>query len=324
MAHEITVREDGFAEIALREKAAWHGLGQVVGAECDDSESMIASAGMDWRVGLDTIQTVNGIEIPGMFATIRRDNNSILGVVTDRYKVVQNRDAFKFLDSLVEDGQMRYESCGSLQGGKKIFVLARMPSIDEIAENDPCARYLLFTTGHDGKTALDVVMTSTRVVCANTLRIARQTDCKMTIKHKGDMRTKLDDARKWASQFDQQFLLFRDNARLLATRQVSPVDAKEYVDKLFPMPLESDGRAATIRANKLTAMRNAFRFERNQIASIKGTWWQLLNALTDSVDHADRASDTLQQREKTFVSLIDGTAADFKESAFKLAMGMSA
>ena len=324
MAHEITIREDGFAEIALREQPAWHGLGQIVSAECDDSESMIASAGMDWRVRLEPLQTANGIDAPGVFGTFRNDNNAFLGCVTDRYKVVQNRDAFKFLDSMVAEGNMRYESCGTLQGGKKIWVLARMPSIDEIAPGDVSARYIMFYTGHDGKTALDVVITSVRAVCANTIRIARQTDCKMTIKHKGDMQTKLDVAKKWASQFDKQFLLFRDNARLLATRQVSPVDAKEYVDKLFPMPLESDGRAATIRANKLTAMRNAFRFERNQIASIKGTWWQLLNALTDSVDHADRASDTLQQREKTFVSLIDGTAADFKESAFKLAMGMSA
>jgi phage/plasmid-like protein (TIGR03299 family) len=323
MAHEISVREDGFAECLFADTPAWHGLGTVLDGAFT-SEVALEKSGLDWRVELQELKTESGIVVPDMFATVRADSQTVLGVVTDRYQVVQNTEAFSFLDSLVTNGDMKYESCGALQGGKKIWMLARMPSVDIIAEGDICARYLLFTAGHEGKTPIEVLPTSTRVVCANTLRAALGTEVKMSIKHKGDMRSKLDTARKWLSQFDEQFTLFCDHGRKLAERKVKPEQYAEYLDTLFPKPLEIEGRGATIRVNKIQAIRNAFRYERNNLKAIKGTWWQLLNSVTDAIDHATKTTDTRAQQEKRFMSLIDGTDADVKTKAFNLALEMSA
>ena len=338
MAHEITVRADGFAEIVLADKPAWHGLGQVLTGAMS-SETAIEQAGLDWRVGMyplsaeraaqtfnDGRDTIPGatIDAPGFFATIREDNNQFLGVVSDRYRVVQNRQMFNFLDSLIESGDMRYESCGSLQGGKRVWMLARLPSYDTIAEGDNCLRYVLLTGGHDGKTPIEAILTHVRAVCANTIRIAQRTELKMSLKHKGDMGEKLAVAKRWISQFDDQFTQFRDSARLLVDRKVTGTQAQDYMLKLFPAPLETEGRAATIRENKLAACRRAFRYGRNQLPAIRGTWWQLLNSVTDAIDHSDKKLDTLDKKEKQFASLIDGTGADFKQLAFNLAMEMSA
>ena len=130
--------------------------------------------------------------MPDHFATVRTDSGDVLGVVGKRYRIVQNRDAFGFLDSLLQDGIMKYESAGALRGGRQVFLLARMPSVDEIVPGDNSLRYVLFSTSHDGTAAIHAVPTSVRVVCANTLRIA--TASSVGFRHTDDVKAKLDSA----------------------------------------------------------------------------------------------------------------------------------
>ena len=70
-----------------REKP-WHGLGTRV-EEAPDSREALRLAGLGWRVVQKSIQTRDGFQIPGFKANMRDTDNRVLGVVTDRYKVVQ-------------------------------------------------------------------------------------------------------------------------------------------------------------------------------------------------------------------------------------------
>lgn len=103
--------------------APWHGLGVGV-EEALSSDEAIKMAGLDWRVRQEDIMTADFKDIPGFKANVREDNGSILGVVTDRYKVVQNDEAFSFTDSLIGSG-VTYETAGSLNDGKRIWLLAK-------------------------------------------------------------------------------------------------------------------------------------------------------------------------------------------------------
>lgn len=103
----------------------WHGIGTIV-EECPNSMEAIQLAGLDWKVEQRNVYTDNGIPIPGYRVNIRDSDQGILGVVSDRYQVVQNEDAFAFTDELVGEG-VRYETAGSLQNGKRTFILARLP-----------------------------------------------------------------------------------------------------------------------------------------------------------------------------------------------------
>lgn len=98
-----------------REKP-WHGLGVCV-QEAPVSEEALRLAGLDWEVQQKPVYTESGI-IPGYKANVRSTDQKVLGVVTDRYKVVQNTEAFAFTDALLGNG-VRYETAGSLQGGRK-------------------------------------------------------------------------------------------------------------------------------------------------------------------------------------------------------------
>jgi phage/plasmid-like protein (TIGR03299 family) len=328
MAHEISeinVNGQMVAEAMYAMRPAWHGLGTVL-PSVPDSAQAIAAAHLDWRVALRPLATPEGRQVADHFATVRQDTGDILGVVGNRYQIVQNHDAFEFLDSLLQDGIMRYESAGALRGGRIVWLLARLPSVDEIAPGDSSLRYVLFSTSHDGSAAIHAVPTSVRVVCANTLRVAVAND--IGFRHTGNVTAKMEFARQYLSQFDERFTLFRDKARLLAERQYTSEQATEYIHTLFP-PVAEFGRSRSIRERKVDAVRVNFRNSRQSIPSIKGTWWSLVKAVTESIDHAPRGRsasrnrDDLASRESRMLSLTDGTGADFKARAFNLAVELA-
>ena len=93
-----------------REKP-WHGLGIGV-KEAPTSEDALRLAGLDWKVVQQSIQTTCGIFLNGFCANVRETDGKVLGVVTDKYKVVQNADAFAFTDALLGEG-VTYETANS-------------------------------------------------------------------------------------------------------------------------------------------------------------------------------------------------------------------
>jgi len=322
MAHEISVTEDGVEEAAYANDPAWHGLGTVVRG-ATDSKTMITAAHLDWRVDLVPLKTECGLAVPDKFATVRNEPRAILGVVGDRYRPVQNSEAFEFLDNLTMDGVMRYESAGALYGGRVVWVLARMPSVDVAADGDKMLRFVLFKTSHDGRSKVTAIPTSVRVVCANTLAVAMSGHSGEGFVHSGDVKKKLEQARRYVSQFDRAFDLFRDKAQVLATRRYTTSQAVDYLEKLFPTP-DEDGAALNARQRRVAAIRGALVNRSNTLESVCGTWWSLLNAVTETVDHDDKVRKTREQREHKFLSVVEGVGADLKQRALDVAVQMSA
>ena len=101
---------------------AWHGLGTVV-KEALTSEDAIRIAGLDWEVIPKPIYDELGREIKNYKVNVRSSDNQILGIVTNRYQIVQNREAFEFTDALLGKG-VTYETAGSLATGKRVWMLA--------------------------------------------------------------------------------------------------------------------------------------------------------------------------------------------------------
>ena len=152
----------------LREKP-WHGLGIRVGTAPTSIDALVL-AGLDWEVIQKDVYTENGSLIAGYKINTRSTDNAALGIVSDRYKVVQNEEAFQFTDDLLGKG-VTYETAGALQGGKKVWMLARIPHRYIIA-GDEIAPYLVVMNSHDGSSGIKVAMTPIRVVCQNTLNLA--------------------------------------------------------------------------------------------------------------------------------------------------------
>lgn len=332
MAHEIsTVKFNGtsIVEAMYANKPAWHKLGTVFnpdGTDAPDSQTAMELAHLDWQVELEPLFLAGSPDpVPGVFASVRQNPRTVLGTVGKQYRVHQNAESFSFLDSLCQDGIIRYESAMALRGGQRIALLARMPSVDTIAEGDDVLRYVLLTNAHDGSGAITLTPTSVRVVCANTVRLAAQLDgCRsMSIRHTGSKDEKLRLAAKYISQFDAGFTLFRDHARKLATSKLVPGQGVEYLRTLFPEPKEDDKRAHANWVDKTDRIASLYkRGERNTLPSIRGRWWAIFNAVTEYIDHETKFRGEFAA-DNRFESLLSGPLADVKEKAWAVAVQMA-
>lgn len=175
-----------------REKP-WHGLGTRV-EEAPTSADALHLAGLDWEVAQEQIFTERGDAIAGYKVNVRDSDRKILGVVSDRYKIIQNREAFSFTDTLLGSG-VRYETAGSLQEGKRVWLLARLPR-EYIIAGERISPYLVFSNSHDGSGAVRVALTPIRVVCNNTLNLALEKASRSwSMIHTGNISDKMQEAK---------------------------------------------------------------------------------------------------------------------------------
>ena len=294
----------------------WHGLGTRV-ETAPDSRKALELAGLNWKVVQQPIQTVDGPVIPGFKANIRDQDGQVLGVVTDRYKVVQNEDAFAFTDELLGEG-VSYETAGSLQNGRRIWILARLPqryviSGDEVAPN------LVFMNAHDGTGAIKAAMTPVRVVCQNTLNLALATAKRSwSINHTGDIQGKLNDARDtllYAGQYMSELGKTVDQLRQI---RLSDRKVYEYIDALFPLV---EGASDQQRKNLLRLKEEMKRryFDAPDLRHVGKNGYRFVNAVSDFATHAKPLRESSRYKENLFARTVEGNA--MIDRAYQLVSG---
>lgn len=201
MAHELEILENGTASMVYVTSSGvpWHGLGQAT-PNAMTADEAIRLAGLDWEVELAPLFGYeNGEYRPeNERVRVRRSSDGrTLGIVSPDYKRLQNRDAFGFFDSIVDSGEAKYETAGSLFGGRRIWLTAKLGNSIQIAGEDAHDVYLLLTTSHDGSRKLRADTTIIRAVCYNTVTMAQaNARTSWSMSHKVELTGKLADARR--------------------------------------------------------------------------------------------------------------------------------
>lgn len=176
---------------------AWHGKGEFTTEPLSAKDALVL-AGLDWEVELEPLYVRTGelyVTVDGHFATVRDTDQAVLGLVGSKYRVILNREAFDFLDS-VAGQSLHYNSAGSLKSGRVVFLCAEIPSNIMIGGVDPVRLFLVMATSHDGSMATTVMVTPTRTECWNTLNIGlRNATGKWTIRHTEEALNKVAQAR---------------------------------------------------------------------------------------------------------------------------------
>lgn len=282
---------------SVREKP-WHGLGTIIEEACN-SEEALRLAGLDWEVKQSPV-LFNGKETGHQF-NYRSTDDSFLGIVGGRYKPVQNKDAFAFTDELI-GGDVRYETAGSLAGGKRVWMLARMP--DTKVLDDVVEPYLCLTNGHDGFSSLKVCMTPVRVVCQNTLNMALK-GAKRTwnVRHSGNIENKLAEAQHTLGLASEYMENFAVEAEELYKIKVAPKDFKDLAEKLFPITAEMSKRKEESQYLLQCQLKNAW--DMDDLGNIRGTGWGFINAVSDMTTHRPPARKTDNYQENMFIYTID-------------------
>lgn len=260
---------------------AWHGQGIVL-EDAPTSEDAIVAAGLNWEVEGRPIFDGNWVQIPNYQANTRTTDESVLGIVSERYSIIQNSEAFAFVDGLVEEG-LTYESAGSLRNGKQIWLLAKMPTEKILGDDfDP---YICFTNSHDGTGAVRCCATHTRVVCQNTLNLALSTAKRSwSTKHIGDLQSKMVEAQITLGLINDYTAALREEAENLTKVRVTDSMIEAMLDNMYPIK-EDDSesrkrRVATLKENFFHCIASP------DIAEYRGTAYSVINAAADFADHS--------------------------------------
>jgi phage/plasmid-like protein (TIGR03299 family) len=285
---------------------AWHGLGTVIPDDVVTAEQGLQVAGLDWLVEkeplfVDTFDGESGFDTVEGFSAIRRQSDGdVLGVVGSYYRPVQNHEGFAFIDQLLGNGDAKFHTAGSLEGGRCVWMLARLPE-DIMVAGEKVMPFVFFTNRHDGKGAVKAKCTPVRIVCANTLAMAlgRKASNTWAARHlaQWDDPTKLAmDARSVLGFAETYFKAFVETGELLAKSKMTSKQFGAFLDSLIPIPLDADGALRTDRtANNQVEMRDAieaiYRGAPN-LENVRGTKWAAYNAVSEWGEWVRTAANT--------------------------------
>jgi phage/plasmid-like protein (TIGR03299 family) len=279
--------------------------------------------------------------VPEVRATVRTDTNKSLGVVSSKYGVVQNSDAFKFVDMFCSgkfaerEDTPCIETCGVLGNGERVFVSAKFtnPIVLNAKMGDLAELYVMFTTTHDGTGSVRCVVTPVRVVCNNTLRLALASNQgSLSFRHSSNVMNRLDllnkenakfaySALNLASLYEKEFketyehlrnikLSERDLDNILAEITLSAEAAKVFKET---RNIESDG-IATKGRNIFIGMKESLDYGIGQDITTRGTAEWALNGITSF--YQNKAN--FKSEEVKFDSILDGTVQKKVQRAYEM------
>ena len=294
----------------------WHGLGTPV-SQAMSSQEALKLAELDWLVESKEV-FVNGKAVPGYRANVRDKDGSVYGIVSERYKIVQNAEAFSFTDFLLKNDlgiPVTYETAGSLAGGRRVWMLARLP--DQSILGDSIIPYLVFTNSHDGKGAIRVAITPTRVVCQNTLAIAMTAAPRLwSTRHTGDIMTKIKAAEETLLRTKEYMEDLTEQADLFSQIKMTPSRADEFMRTVFPLP-EMKGADVDRAAINVMKQRNEFTDIldfKPDLEAFRTTGWGFYNALADFESHSSPLRSSTSFKAKKFASFLDGNNTKLEEA----------
>ena len=284
-------------------EAPWHGLGTKV-KEAPTSNDALILAGLNWQVLQEPIFTAASEPIEGYKVNVRDSDRKALGVVTDRYKVIQNNEAFAFTDELLGEG-VRYETAGSLQGGKKVWLLAHMPR-EYIISGEQISPYLVFSNTHDGSGAIKVALTPIRVVCQNTLNLAlaKANRCWSMI-HTGDIHEKMQEARDTLLRAENYMQELGQEFENLRMKKLSDRQVTEYIEILLPLEDNSTPQQ-TKNIRKLREDMKRRYFDAPDLQHVGKNAYRFVNAVSDFATHAEPLRKTANYKENLFARTMEG------------------
>lgn len=306
----------------------WHGLGTIVPEELG-SEEAIKVAGLDWEVTLEPVYAGEDgdILVENAFATVRtrkiknRWVKDALGVVGDRYTIMQNREMFEFSDAVAATGTARYTTAGSLRKGAVVFstMLIERPLV---VDGEDFIPYLVSANSHDGSLVFSATVTPIRVVCANTLRMALGTGAKYqwNLKHTPGLEDRATEARKALHLSFQYLDGFEAEVQKLMTQKVTDAKFDQIMGELFP-----EGETDLVNKNRTETIEIVRDILITENSDYRKTGWGLLNSVNSwelwekPVRVSNHAEDmTTLRAERQAMGILKGTEAPITQKTHRL------
>jgi len=309
----------------------WHGLGVALDSPATAQEAIIA-AGLDWEVVAEPVFIARGwVEgfmdaapsgfntISGKNAIMRKDTRDVFAIMGDGYEPMQNIDAFNFFDSVISQGEAMYHTAGSLFGGKRVWILAKLPGDIIVTDTDKIGKYILLSTSHDGSAALRMKFTPIRVVCNNTLSIALSGRSGFYAKHTRNILSRAAEAREILGVAEQYYDIFAKQVDRLVNTRMTVIETQDYLQKLYNFKDDksyADQDHRTIKAYEDTL--DLLNHSTNRTGGMEGTQWAAYNAVTYYIDHERTVQGQEYAMDKRLSSSWFGRGVELRQKAYDL------
>lgn len=282
--------------------ASWERIGTDV-SKCNNMEQVLKASGLDYTVEKEPVflDIGKGIVVPNRFATVNSDGK-IYDVVSDKFEVVQNREAFDFVNYMGED--LVFEKAGETASGM-VYIIAKLPEVDILG--DAFTPHVIFRNGFSGKYKITAAICPLRIVCQNQFNVAfREAENTVTIRHVANASAKLEEAREVLKKSADFMKTLSNCATMLAGTKLSPNALEKVLNHLFPIDGLEDMNA--FKRNRLVTAREALTaaYNHDDNQNFKGTAWGLVNAYTDFITHQAPSGQAHTRDEGKFVKVTFG------------------
>ena len=290
----------------------WHAIGKDV-QECTDMAQVLRKSGLDYTVEKRPIWTYPDVEdsgermiIPNRFITTRKEDGHTYDVVSDKFEIVQNAEAFDFVNYMGDE--IQFEKAGETASGM-VYIIAKLPDVDILG--DKFTPHVIFRNGFSGKVKITAAVAPLRLVCQNQFNFAfKNAQNTISIRHVQNAEAKLQEARDTLKLSADYMAELTRTAEHFAAIKMTPERIERVTNILFPMPEGVEMNA--FKKATLENARNRFLLahEAKDNANFRGTAWGLINAYTDFITHKEPA------KTKTGVNL----ESRFVNTTFKVNM----
>lgn len=330
MAHRLEQFEDGSTAFFTAREVAWHKLGTVTEGALT-AEQALETAFLDWTVtkSENPVTTIvpaydggktETITYADKFMTYRyhpkTNKAEALGVVGSRYTPVQNAEAFGFLNDIADESGAIFETAGSIDNGRKVFMTMKMPEGLQIGGVDAINMYLMAWNTHDGSSSFNVLVTPIRVVCQNTLTAAiGSAKQQFIVRHTAGVSGKIQVARdtlKITFKYQQEF---EKKAEQLLKQAMTDKDFNTLVEKVFPIKDEESPRAVTMAETARATVNGLWKAPTQ--SNIANTKWAAYNAFVEYADWAKPVRDANPDTARA-IRIVTGAGDRFKNKVLNL------
>ena len=260
--------------------ASWTGIGSTINEKTVDTA--LTKAKLNYTVQKETLWLTDKTKVEDMMANTYLDEKGhkhILGVVGEKYEIVQNRDGFAFVDYISEG--LKFVKGGMTHTGM-VYLIAELPSVDILG--DKFNPYVIFRNSFNGKYQLSAAITPLRVVCQNQFNFAfNHVANTINIRHSARVGERMEDAKEVLRGVANYMGKLNEVAKQFRKVKLTQSETEQAINMLFPTPDNADELKKVVLAHQKKAFAQMLNADDNQ--NHKHNAWGLVNAYTDFITH---------------------------------------
>lgn len=245
----------------------------------------LEKANLDYTVTKENIFTPSGLIVPGKQATIKtyKDGTSeVSGVVSSKYEVCQNWDAFNFVDNLVDEG-VEIVKAGETYTGM-VYLIGKLPEVNILG--DTFQPNIIFQNSHNGNVFLGAAICMLRIVCQNQFaNVFKNSDNSIRVLHTKSMEQRMKLAHSILSNSFMYAKQFGDNANALAMMKIDTATINKAFDSFLGYSADREYTKQQLNVFEDAKVTFLNAYQQGDNANFTGTAWGAINAFADYETH---------------------------------------